>query len=121
MHMVVRTNVEPHQLAVAVQRTVFAVDPAAGNVPKIVFSPPETDDNETQVAEKPKPRSRYRGQSPDESSEERLLDVGVCRERPDANGSWQLDLDPRYQPRPEEQPPHAAAPSTSTHARRTQP
>lgn len=45
---------------------LFLVDPVAGNVPRIVFSPPEVDSEQTAVARRPKPRPNYRGQSPDD-------------------------------------------------------
>jgi len=44
---------------------LFLVDPAAGIVPKIVFSPLELEDD-THVARDPRHRVNYRGQSPDE-------------------------------------------------------
>jgi len=44
---------------------LFLVDPAAGIVPKIVYSPPELDE-ETELARRPRHRVNFRGQSPDD-------------------------------------------------------
>ncbi len=49
---------------------LFETNPATGNAPKIVFSPPDQDgDDKVQVADRPKsqhkPGTRFRGQSPD--------------------------------------------------------
>jgi outer membrane protein insertion porin family len=78
---------------------LFLVDPMSGSVPKIVFTPPETDED-VQMADRP----RYRGQSPDYdrmpagASRERTLDVTLRRERPASDGSWELDPNPAWQP-----------------------
>lgn len=45
---------------------LFLVDPVAGNVPRIVFSPPEVEGEKPAVAGRPKQRPNYRGQSPDD-------------------------------------------------------
>ncbi len=44
---------------------LFLVDPVSGTSPKIVFSPPELDEAESEVAGKPRRRPKARGQSPD--------------------------------------------------------
>jgi outer membrane protein insertion porin family len=44
---------------------LFEIDPAKGVTPKIVFSPPELDEHENQVARPPRGGSNPRGQSPD--------------------------------------------------------
>ncbi len=59
---------------------LFESNPATGNAPKIVFSPPEQEEeNKTQVADQPgsrrKPGTKFRGQSPDSASRDRKLDV----------------------------------------------
>jgi outer membrane protein insertion porin family len=73
------------------QSGLFEANPATGNPPKIVFSPPgqETkdpeEDNKTEVANKPKmgrgPGPNFRGQSPDSDSRDRDLDLDVWHGR----------------------------------------
>ena len=57
---------------------LFESNPATGNAPKIVFSPPDQEE-EGMIARKPKPparpRSNFRGQSPDSASRDRVLNV----------------------------------------------
>jgi len=57
---------------------LFESNPASGQAPKIVFHPPEQD--EEQIAERPerRPPSGFRGQSPDPQPRERVLDVTLC-------------------------------------------
>jgi len=43
---------------------LFLVDPATGAAPKIVFSPPQLDQQETQIAREPEPRRKVRRQDP---------------------------------------------------------
>ena len=44
---------------------LFEIDPGRGVTPKIVFSPPELDEEQPQVARPSNPYPRFRGQSPD--------------------------------------------------------
>jgi outer membrane protein insertion porin family len=44
---------------------LFMNSPMEGEVPKIVFHPPELDEGETVIADRPRHRVNYRGQSPD--------------------------------------------------------
>lgn len=60
---------------------LFEVNPAAGAAPKIVFSPPELDEEETAVAARPK-RPKVRGQSPELAP----------------SGGWKLTPGPRLGP-----------------------
>jgi len=69
---------------------LFLVDPTSGSVPKIVFTPPQSDEDDAQWASRP---SRHRGQSPDPPrppagpltpSGERLLSLEVVETPPDA-------------------------------------
>jgi outer membrane protein insertion porin family len=64
---------------------LFESNPAQGNAPKIAFNPPDReggnpeDDDRQQIAEKPqagrRPGTRFRGQSPDGASRDRVLDL----------------------------------------------
>jgi outer membrane protein insertion porin family len=61
---------------------LFESNPATGNAPKIVFSPPDREgDAKTQVAEEPhkpgprRPGEKFRGQSPDPASGDRDLTI----------------------------------------------
>ncbi|MHC4179966.1 MAG: BamA/OMP85 family outer membrane protein, partial [Planctomycetota bacterium] len=68
---------------------LFEIDPAKGVAPKIVFSPPELDEEETQVARPPRRRPAQRGQSPD------LEPCGPWRMTPAADsrpGDHRVDL-----------------------------
>lgn len=67
---------------------LFLVDPTSGSVPKIVFTPPQSDEDDAQWASRP---SRHRGQSPDPPrppagpltpSGERLLSLEVIEAPP---------------------------------------
>lgn len=90
---------------VALKRSgLFEMNPAQGNAPKITFNAPDRDgitpedDDRQQMAEKPengrRPGARFRGQSPDGASCDRVLDlvldcgrlVGSRQELPESNG-----------------------------------
>lgn len=69
---------------------LFLVDPTSGSVPKIVFTPPQSDEDDAQWASRP---SRHRGQSPDpprppagprNASGDRLLSLEVVETPPEA-------------------------------------
>lgn len=53
---------------------LFESNPAMGQPPKIVFNPPEQE-KEEQIADRPKPQPKFRGQSPDPATRERVLDI----------------------------------------------
>ena len=59
---------------------LFESNPATGGAPKVVFSPPDRDEEDTQhVAERPEspppPASKFRGQSPDPTTRDQTLDL----------------------------------------------
>ncbi len=88
---------------------LFENNPATGNPPKIVYHPPgqedEEADNKPETASRPrggrKPGERVRGQSPDEPSPDRVLDLTLVGDyvapREEASHPAQ-----RYQPQPGE-------------------
>lgn len=98
---------------IALKRSqLFENNPATGNPPKIVFSPPgleEEDDAKTEVADRPNGGSpkgpKFRGQSPDPAPRDRPLDLTcVC---------------PRYaEPQPAHQPQTSSPAAESPEARR---
>ena len=104
---------------------LFLVDPVAGNVPRIVFSPPEVEGEKPAVAGRPKQRPNYRGQSPDdcpaaaepvrpaagptgaaETTADRELEITVYGEINPA-GPWEQAQPPQQQPAdgPSAEPP----------------
>jgi outer membrane protein insertion porin family len=58
--------------------SLFCTDPAKGQVPKITFSPPGEEEDDTGVADRPQAGGRHaRGQSPDDTPDVKKLDMHV--------------------------------------------
>lgn len=86
---------------------LFAVDPARGVSPKIVFSPPSAADLETNVARQPDRPAGFRGQSPDDSSaQDQWIGLAVQGEL--------LDEQPPAEPPAEQLPSQQVSPPASS-------
>ncbi len=96
---------------------LFMVDPKTGTAPKIVFSPPELDDIETEMAREPKPPDKIRGQSPETVVRGQYTTGRAFPSTPPTPSSspalWSSPPTQGYQP-VQPQPPYAAVAAVPT-------